>query len=223
MQVVSDENGRSVVEPREVGDHARERVHRLRRLEVADVLGEEDLAADAERDGGLHVRAHREDDGKLLGHADGQRREAAGAAQDPRRSRDDPRHAVVHVPLDRPVVNEKEVGHVAEPLEGLALVDADRLLAPVAARGDEREVDLTKQQMVERRRGDHDSELRPSRRDRTGDGLFAGAGQEDDGRLGRFQERRGGRRDLREQSRGGEIFHHEGEGLVFAPLAGAEP
>ncbi len=146
-----------------------------------------------------------------------------GAPQDAGRAGRDAHDAVVGVSLDRPVVHEEDVGQTGQTRERLELVRADGLLAQVPARGDERDVDGSQQQVVERRGGEHEPELRPPRRDRSGDGRVAEAGQEDDGSLRGLEERRGSGRDLRERPRGSEIPHHEGEGLVLARLAGAEP
>ncbi len=223
VEVVRDEGGARLVQPQEVRDDAPEGVHGFGSLEVSDVLGKEDVAAEPERHRRLHVRAHGEDDRQLLGHEHGQRGISPGAPKDAGRAGRNAHDAVVGVPLDRPVVHEEDVGHSREPRERLVLVDADRLLAQVPARGDERGVDGTQQKVVERRRGEHQPELRLARRDGPGNGLLAEAGQEDDGRLGGLEERRGGGRDLRERPRGGEIPHHEGERLVFACFAGAEP
>ena len=112
MEVVRDGDGRRVVEPLEVRDDAREGLERLGRLEVADVLGDEDLAPDRERDGGLHVRADAENHGEIRAHVHGQGRPAARAAQEARRPRHEARDAVVDVARDRPVVHEEEVGHL---------------------------------------------------------------------------------------------------------------
>ena len=225
MEVVRDEDGPRLVEPQEVRDDAPEGVHRLGRLEVADVLREEDLAADARAPPRVFRCAPTARmTGSILGHDHGQRGIAPGAPQDAGRAGRNAHDAVVDVPLDRPVVHEEDVGQAGQTRERLALVRADRLLAQVPARRDERERRRPRSSRWWRGVAGSmsPSSGRPGATARR-DGLFAEAGQQNDGRLRGLEERRGCGRDLRERSRGGEIAHHEGERLVLARLAGAQP
>ena len=98
--------------------------------------------------------------GTVVLQRDRQRRIAAGAAQQARDAAHDPRHAVVDMAGDGPVVHQEDVGDVAEPLYGLDLVRADRLVAQVAAGSDDREARLSQQEMVKWRVGQHDAEIR---------------------------------------------------------------
>ena len=65
--------------------------------------------------------------------------------------------AVVVAGDDLAVVDEERVGDVGEPLERLRVLDADRLVAAIAARHDQRAADLAEQQVVERRGWQHRS------------------------------------------------------------------
>ncbi len=120
VEVVGDGDRLGLPEAEEVGDDALEGGERLGRLEVADVLREDDLAAEAEADDVLEVRADGEDRREPRGDRDGQRREAARAAQELELLAVQPGDAVVGVPLDGAVVDEEEVGEMPEPRDRLA-------------------------------------------------------------------------------------------------------
>jgi hypothetical protein len=183
--------------------------------------------SEAERDDVLQVRADGEDRREPRGHRDGERGEAARAAQELQLVALEPPDAVVGVPLDGAVVDEEEVREAAEALEGLALVDGDRLVREVAARGDERGFGRLEEEVVERRRGQHQPEARRLGGHVRGDEDCGRSRieprKEEDRRLRRKEPplRRAG--DLAEGAGGGEVLHHEGQRLLppHLPLAQA--
>ena len=88
---------------------------------------------------------------------DGERRVAAGAAQEISRP-DDAGDGVVDMADDGAVVDEEEIGDGVEAIEGVALVDADGFVAEIAAGGDDGETEFGRRKMMERRIGEHDAE-----------------------------------------------------------------
>ena len=71
MQIVGDGDRRGLVEAQEVGDDPLEGGQGLGRLQVADVLADEDLTPDAEGDGVLQMRAHGQNGRQRLGDSTG--------------------------------------------------------------------------------------------------------------------------------------------------------
>ncbi len=192
------------------------------RIEIAEVLAHHHLAAERQRDGALELPAEREHARRgRPGEPERQRREAARATEDHRAPRPDAHHRVVDRPHDRPIVDEEQVGDVAEPRERLVVVDADRLLGEVAARADERaRRGLGEQSACSGVDGSIDAEPRVAGRDRGRDRRTAGrrrppaADQQD--RRRRTRERRAssatGRR--RRAARVAATGEHQREGLL---------
>ena len=186
VEVVRDGDRLGLPEAEEVGDDALERGERLGRLEVADVLREDDLAPEAEADDVLQVRADGEDGGSFAATGTGSGAKPRARRRSWSSSPVEPADAVVGVPLDGAVVDEEEVGEVTEPRDGLGLVRRDRLVGEVAARRDERDVDGLEEEVVERRRREHEAEARrlggDVRRDAGGRRAAAGGGSAPRGR-----------------------------------------
>ena len=117
--------------------------HRLLGVEVADVLGEERLAAVRETEGAVEERAgpERRRRRRSRGRSDWER-ERPCAPQDARRhvTRPHPHDAVVVARHDLPVVDEHRVGDRGETLGGVLVRDADRLVAGVPAGHHERTI-----------------------------------------------------------------------------------
>ena len=97
---------------------------------------------------------------------DGAGRVAAGAAQDDRAEGAGATHRIVHAPRDGPLPDQEGVGDAGEPLERVLVFVSDRLAGAVgaghhqhfrSARG--------KQQMMQRRVGQHHAEFVVVRRD----------------------------------------------------------
>ena len=76
------------------------------------------------------------------------------------------------MPDDGPVVDEEDIGDAAEPLQRLAFIGANRLVAQIAARGDDWETQLRHQQMVQRIRRQHHAEVGIARRNTSGNLRF---------------------------------------------------
>ena len=225
MEVVDQGRRPRLPEVEEVGHRRLEGGLRARVLHVAEVLRDEHLVAEAQGDGVLELGADREQRRRLASarrkrrQAQRQRRVAAGAAQQPRRAGDPAHHAVVGVAGDRPVVDQEAVGDAAQPFDRLVLGGDDGLLGEVAAGRHHRPAELRHQQVVERRVGEHQAELRLPRGHLVGDRRTRQARQQHDGCLGRRQQV-GGRFIHRAQRAGGvEVGHHQRQRLGGALLA----
>ena len=59
---------------------------------------------------------------------------------------------------DRSIVDEEQIGDVAEALDRVTFVRADRFVREVAARGHDGHADLAQDQMVKRCVREHDAE-----------------------------------------------------------------
>ena len=169
MQIVRDGHRRGLVHLQEVGDDAFERSHRLRRLQVADVLADEDLPAHAQRHGVFQVRAYGQDCRDFIAQKHRERRIAARPAQQPGHAAHDPGHTVVDVAGDGTVVHQESIGDVAESLEGILFVRADRLIRQIAAGGDHGKAQLAQQQVMQWGVGQHHAQVGVAGRDLFGD------------------------------------------------------
>ena len=173
MGIAGDHGGLVLVDPPQVVDHLPERVERLPGFEVADVLADEDVPAPGYGDGVLQVRTDRQHRGRFVHrrrlHSHRQGGVSAGAAQDHLASHADPGHRVVHVPGYRAVVGEEEVGDAGQPPDGFPLVRADGFVRQVAAGCDDRKRELGHQHVVQRRTGQHRSQVRVAGGDRRRD------------------------------------------------------
>ena len=78
---------------------------------------------------------------------------------------DDTHNRVIHVANDRPVVDQEIIGNSSQPLQRLALIDADRFVAQIAAGRDDGYPEISHQEMVQRGVGQHHAETRTGRRD----------------------------------------------------------
>ena len=121
-------SGLVLVDALQVADHLVECFERLRCLEIADVLAHEDVAADRNGDCVLEMGAHREHRRGFVLHPHRERSVAARPPDNGLPSQDHARHGVVHMPGDRPIVHQEQVGDAEEPFGGLVLVRADRLV-----------------------------------------------------------------------------------------------
>ena len=72
---------------------------------------------------------------------------------------DHPEDGIVDVPDDRPVVDQKEIRDAGQSRQGLPLIDADRFVRQIAAGCDDGELEFPHQQMMERRVGEHHSQI----------------------------------------------------------------
>ncbi len=162
MQIGGDDFRLGVVELLEVGNDTPERIVRLFRFQIADVLAEENLIADGEGDGVFQMCS----DGKEILHFrfcifnfNRQRRVAASAAQNHFTVQHHAHDRIIHMADDGAVVDQKHIGDVAQAFKGLAFICANRFVAQVAARGHDRKAQFCQQQMVERRVRQHHAEV----------------------------------------------------------------
>ncbi len=139
------------------------------------------------------------------------------------RQRDDAHDRVVGARLDRPVVDEEQVGERREPLERLRVSEADRLIGDVAARHHERQTDVGEQDLVQGRVREHHAEIGSARRHRGRHGSAAATGREHDRALGRGEQL--ARRPLQRHEPLGprQVRRHERERLVLAMLGRPQP
>ncbi len=157
-------------------------------LQVADVLAEKNLLADAQRHVFLRCAPTPRMVGSGLWQLHGQRRIAARAAQELRRAVDDPEHAVIGVARDGAVVDEEAVGDGAQALERLPFIGADRFIREIAAGRDDGKAKVGKQQVMQRRVGQHDAHVGIARRHGVGKRRSGAARQQHDGRGGGCQQ-----------------------------------
>jgi hypothetical protein len=182
-----------VVQPQEIGGDALERALRLvQRVEVADVLADEDLAATRQCRCVFFMCGPRQDRRQRLGHADGQRRVAARPTQQARRPVDRSRRPRCRRRGARWAGRGRGTGRRCRPADdGLAFVDADRLLRQVAARRDDRPAEPRAAGGAAAWR-QHDAEAgSPVRSRPTAAATPPAGGQQHDGRFRRLQQRGG--------------------------------
>jgi hypothetical protein len=130
-------------------------------LEVSQMLGEHDVAAHRQGHGRLQVPAHGQDRrrcGERLGQGNRQGGIAAGPAQDLHLTRHHLGHRVVDGPSDRAVVDQEEVGDVPQAQQGLPLLQAERFFGDIPAGRHHREAQILQEQVMQRGRGQHDSQ-----------------------------------------------------------------
>src|ERR1035441_5074305 len=84
------------------------------------------------------------------GELDWERGVATGAAQYQLAAHHHSYNGIVHMPDDGAVVDQEQIGNAAEAFEGFVLVGADRLVAQVAAGGDDGEPERRQGQVMER-------------------------------------------------------------------------
>ena len=157
------------------------------------------------------------------GQRDRGRHVAARAPQEQRarlRRRDHPHDRVVGPGLDRPVVEQQEVGDPAQPRHRVVVGERDRLVGRVAAGHHQRPHSrVGDQQVVKRRVGEHQSQLGCAGRDRRRHrGAVAAAGEHDRS-LGTAQQRALELPQNHQRVRGRERRDHQRERLVLAVLA----
>ena len=156
-------------------------------VEIALVLRQDRVAARHQAERGLAIAAVREQLGAVLEagrELDRRGGVAARAAHHADRAVDHADHGVVDAVGDRPVVDERVAGDAGQPARGVRLVDRLRLVGQVAAGHHDRPIERAQDQVVERGRRQHEAERREAGRDRLGQPLGPGRGEQDDRRLG---------------------------------------
>ena len=71
---------------------------------------------------------------------DGKWRVAASATQDHFAIANDAHNRIIHVTYDRTIVDKKQIRDAVQTLQRFVFIDADRFVAQVAARRDDREI-----------------------------------------------------------------------------------
>ncbi len=184
MQIGGDNLRPGVVKFLKIRDNAAKGGVRLLRFQITNVLADENLVANGERDGVFQMRTNGQNGvrssefgvrsfvgasalASRIPHStictpqlDGQRRVAAGAAQDQFAVEHDTHNRIVHMPDNGTIMDEKNVGDAAQPFQGFAFVGANRFVAQVAAGRHDRKSEFGHQQMMQRRVGQHRAEVR---------------------------------------------------------------
>src|SRR5215813_1146282 len=167
--------------------------------EIAKMLAEEDVPATNKTKHALEFPAagqNRLD--RLMGKGDRQWHVAPRAAQKERDPVDASGYRIVTADLNRAIVSQKKIRNAAQSVHGVAILEGDWLVAAIPARHDQREVDASEQQMLERRVGQHQAEMTQSGSHLVGHALTYPEGvprQEHDGTCGRLEQSSLGVRD----------------------------
>ena len=114
MQVSDDRCRNKVEEPYQMRRRPVERVERLERAHVADVLAHDRLIVAGQAERGLEFAANRENGRPAAGQSDRQRRVAAGAADRQRQTGHTSHDRVVARHVNLPIVHEEAVGERRE-------------------------------------------------------------------------------------------------------------
>ena len=169
VKIVGDELGLDVEHPLEACDPLAERDQCLVSPQVADVLADEGASPRPPSRRCSSARRRRPQGAALASGSSS----ASGVYPRERRSISGrPRAPAVERStessvrdLDRPIVDEEQVGDVGEPPQGILVAIGDRLVGEVRAGHHERRLGVGAQQVVKRGVGNHHAELRRARRD----------------------------------------------------------
>src|SRR5215467_1505985 len=132
--------------------------------EIAKMLAEKDVPATNKTKHALELTAagqNRLD--RLMGEGYRQWHVAPRTAQEERDPIDASGYRVVTADLDRAIVSQKEIRNAAQSVQGVAILEGNRLVAAIPARHNQREVDASEEQMLERRVGQHQAKMAQSR------------------------------------------------------------
>src|SRR5215217_3569517 len=160
--------------------------------------------------------------GEGSGQSEGSGGVAARATDRVRYTSGCPNYGVVGAHVDLTVVDEEVVGDLTQLIEGLLVPVGYGLVRVVAAGHDERDASVAKQQVVQRRVGEHHAQSLLTRGDRFGNTIVFPTLHEHYGMGGRGEQFFLFRRDVADPSYLREVAGHEGEGLVLADLAGPQ-
>ena len=164
VQVVRDHLGLDLEEALHSLDRLLEPIEARHRVEVADVRAQVGVLAHRQAERVLELRAageHRPLD--RARQRDRPRHPPARAPQQQRPARHHTRHRVVAARSDVAIVEQEEVGEIAQALERFVVAGGDRLLRPVAGRHHQRAARRLEQQVVKRRVGEEETEERVAR------------------------------------------------------------
>ena len=149
MKVADNQLRLESVKLAEIVDRPLERVARLRRIEIADVLTQPDLAAESYGHRTLQMATDRQHRLQVVGHSYRKWRIASGAAHDVRTIRHTNDRIVARA-SDGPVVQNEDIGDLLQAGKGVVVVDDNRLAGEVPARGHQWKRIVRHEQMVYR-------------------------------------------------------------------------
>ena len=192
---------------------------RLGVAQVADVVRDPRARARARQNVLLSSAPHARIGGAASGSAIPAGTYPRERRSDQRPRPDHPHHRVVGARVDRPVVQQQQVGDPGQALERVLVLEGDRLVGDVAAGHHERHARVGEQQVVQRRVREHHPELAGARRDRLRDGRAGRRGASTIGRVARAQQPLLLGAQLHQRRRRGDVGHHQRERLVLAVLA----
>ncbi len=173
VQVACDHAGAKLVELLKIRQALLIVRQRARVLQIADVRREYRLPAPQQAEGVLELAAHGQHRRSVLKAGRQCQRggsESPPAAHDARACSRQPDDRVIDTPRDLPVVIQKVLRHVSEPLVRLFVVDNLRLLREIPAGEHDRPVHAPQQQVMQRRVGQHETERPNTRSHRFCDG-----------------------------------------------------
>src|SRR5262245_12950486 len=131
---------------------------------IAMTLADEDVATTNQTNNALEVAAAGQDrQDRFMGKGDRQWYVAPRTAQEERDPVDASGDRVVTADLNRTIVSQKEIRNAAQSVHGIAILEGDWLVPAIPTRHDQREVDASEEQMLERRVGQHQTEMTQSR------------------------------------------------------------
>ena len=133
VQVVRDDGRLDLKDAPQVRRDLLEEVERHRALEVAQVLAEEGVPALGEAERALQLGARRQRSGPVALQNDRERDVPARPAQNAFPAGHDARDGVVAAGVNPPVMDEEGIRDSLQPLDGLIVGDADRLVREVRA------------------------------------------------------------------------------------------
>jgi hypothetical protein len=221
MQVARDRFGFEAIQAAQIADSAFERLAGFDGIQVADVLAEEDLRSYGYGDCILQVCADRQNRPKNAVYPHRQRSVAARPPQHHLVPARDAHDRIVAGALDGTVVQQKGIRDAAEALLRLFVAGGDRLVTAVSAGRHQRKSALARQQVVQRRVGQHRSDVRRVFRHGGRKSLLARRFQQHDGGGRRKEQRFFGGRDTAEAFGRSYVRHQDGKRLLFAPFAAA--
>jgi hypothetical protein len=170
VQVVGDHLGLDREQASEVPDPLGEGAEGLVVLQIADVMGDEGVAALGQAEGVLELGPAGQDvPRERPGQPERLGREPPRASQGQLAPPERPHHRVVGPDVDRAVVDQEPVGDPPEPLQRLVVPVGDRLVGHVPAGQHDRASHLGQQQVVQRRVRQHHPQRPVLWRHRPGD------------------------------------------------------
>src|SRR5262245_43596573 len=114
MQIAADQLRTRIIKGSQVIDHLLESLIGLLCFQVADVLADEHVRPEGERDRILQMAAYRERGWKLLSERDWHRRITAGSSQHLFPAKKNSHNGIIRMPPDGPVVYQEHVRNPAQ-------------------------------------------------------------------------------------------------------------